>query len=273
VITRRQFGIGVVAVAGDGLVKPVNAPAGQQTPVGVQPGTSNVDFVRFLIAFGPNGVAVGVFVYPPGTVPGPGNPPELSMSLGGKDPFGNIIPAGISSDIGGVSVSLFGGQINFSNGSLINGPSAGANLVLQAGSGGDVALLSPVTATSGTAASPTEITTDVWHTAVLVNGWTGTAQYKLQPDGTVMLRTLGSLGAGTLTNGTTLFTLPAGPPSYQPAEGQQIGCIISAVGAGSAASGASPFLTIGTNGAVVVENIAVQVATNIRFEGSFDLLS
>jgi hypothetical protein len=55
--------------------------------------------------------------------------------------------------------------------------------------------------------------TEIWHTAVPINGWTGTAEYKILPTGEVIWR--GSLGGGTNVVGTQLINAPASP--YWPA--------------------------------------------------------
>ena len=262
-ISRRVFGIGVLAMAGDGLVKPLNAPPGVQAAPGVQPGVSQaVVFARQVIIAGAKG---GLFVYD-----STGTLIASIAGAAGTGPLGGSFGPGIESQAGGgtFTVTLFGGEVIFGSGALIFSNSAGA-ITLETNNGASIFLAGgPVEATDGSISTPTVITTDTWQAAILGNSWTGTAQYMLNPDNTVSLRTSGSLGAGTLANGTVLFTLPA---AYRPATAQQIPCIISAVGAGSTPSGASPFLTVGTNGQVAVTNIAVPVASNIRFEGTFSL--
>lgn len=81
---------------GDQLYPPLNAPPGMQTPVGVQPGVQSVEFARFLLVFGPSGAVSGVFVYQPGTTPGPGNPPVISITESATDPFGNTVDGGVT---------------------------------------------------------------------------------------------------------------------------------------------------------------------------------
>jgi hypothetical protein len=94
----------------DGLVVPVNAPPGQSTPIGVQPGVSSaITFANTLVVFGSASgpFTGGVFVYQPGTTPGPGNPPIFSVTAGTVDPFGNpVIPT--------VEIAA-GGQLNAGN--------------------------------------------------------------------------------------------------------------------------------------------------------------
>jgi hypothetical protein len=101
-----------INTTGDGLVRPLNAPAGQQVLPGVQPGTtSGVVLAQFVIIFGATG---GMFVYS-GT-PGPGNPPVYSVSSATTDPYGNTIEAGIwAGQFGGTQAGL---QVNGSLGQL-----------------------------------------------------------------------------------------------------------------------------------------------------------
>lgn len=76
---------------GDGLIRPINAPQGQQVLPGVQPGvTGGVVLATYVIIFGTNG---GMFVY--NGSPGPGNPPVYSVSNATSDPYGNAIAPGI----------------------------------------------------------------------------------------------------------------------------------------------------------------------------------
>jgi hypothetical protein len=77
--------------AGDGLVRPLNAPQGQQILPGVQPGVSGaVVLAQYVIIFGASG---GLFIY--SGSPGPGNPPIYTISNATQDPYGNAIEAGI----------------------------------------------------------------------------------------------------------------------------------------------------------------------------------
>lgn len=94
----------------DGLSVPLNAPPGGYTPTGIQPGVSNaIVFANTVVVFGntTGPFAGGMFVYQPGTVPGPGNPPIFSVTSGTQDPFGNpVVP---TVEIGA------GGQLNAGN--------------------------------------------------------------------------------------------------------------------------------------------------------------
>jgi hypothetical protein len=82
-------------------------------------------------------------------------------------------------------------QISVTSSALTIDSSPGAlPMVLNAGAQ-TITLDSPVTATAGTAAAPTLITTDNWHNIALDAGWTAGAQvpqYRLLPDGNVQVR-------------------------------------------------------------------------------------
>lgn len=157
------------------------------------------------------------------------------------------------------------------------GQIAGLNATLQVtagagvgGAGGSVAVLGPMTATSGTASSPTLITTDSWQNMTLQNGWSSAgayARYRMLPDGNVQVQF--QISGGTITNGTVIWTAPAGPPSYQPstAPGIQYFPIIVASGA-SAAQADTPQYKMGTNGNLSVSFIpsgTTQIAGNFIY--------
>lgn len=82
--------------AGDGLVRPLNAPPAHQVLPGVQPGvTGAVVLAQYVIIFGtgPGGAQPGMFIYQGS--PGPGNPPVFSISDATSDPYKNAIAPGI----------------------------------------------------------------------------------------------------------------------------------------------------------------------------------
>lgn len=86
---------------------PTGAPMapGSQTPV-----------VRAnkVIIFGPSGQVVGLFVYPVGTTPGPGNPPVDSITRSNTDPFLNPVqPDFVAYGPGGAYAQLTDGQLLF----------------------------------------------------------------------------------------------------------------------------------------------------------------
>lgn len=76
-----------------------------------------------------------------------------------------------------------------------------------------------VTGTGVTVQDAISVEGETWHDVVFQNGWTNlgsgfsNVQYRKEPDGTIRLRGYGK--AGTKTNGTVLFQLPAGyrPPA------------------------------------------------------------
>jgi hypothetical protein len=94
--------------ANDGLIRPLNAPAGQQTLPGVQPGsTGGVTLAQFVIIFGAAGTpqAGGLFIY--SGSPGPGNGPIFSFTSASEDPYGNLLGPGIfAGKFGGVQAGF-----------------------------------------------------------------------------------------------------------------------------------------------------------------------
>ena len=129
------------------------------------------------------------------------NPGELGTLIfsisatSGTDPYGNDYYIGAVSYNGSHITTLIEGRIE-----LVNEP-GGAGFGIGADFGGDltifpltvtsgnILLQAPVTATSGTPASPTLITTDTWHVAALAGSWTATQdlEYSLTSDGMVQL--------------------------------------------------------------------------------------
>lgn len=72
-------------------------PPGYQPPglPDVSAGSVNIFRGRLVIVFGPAGTVSGVFVYTPGTTPGPGNPPIISLTESAADLFGNPVNGGV----------------------------------------------------------------------------------------------------------------------------------------------------------------------------------
>lgn len=62
---------------------------------GVAAGSSLIIRGRLVIVSGPAGAVVGMFVYAPGTTPGAGNPPVISITESATDPFGNAVAGGV----------------------------------------------------------------------------------------------------------------------------------------------------------------------------------
>jgi hypothetical protein len=124
------------------------------------PGSSSIVRARYVIVSGPGD---GVFVYQAGTTPGLGNPPIEWSTSGSVDPYGNVLPsAGTGTQSGGGAwVALEGGQIDFRGGGQI-GSTLSGNIVISlpgelAVEGGPIV---SETASGGTLADPTVITTD-----------------------------------------------------------------------------------------------------------------
>ena len=93
---------------GDGLIRPLNAPSGQQMLPGVQPGvTGAVVTAQYVIIFGQatGQQSGGLFIYEGS--PGPGNPPVYSDTNATEDPYGNAVAAGIwAGQFGSIQVGL-----------------------------------------------------------------------------------------------------------------------------------------------------------------------
>jgi hypothetical protein len=70
-----------------------------------------------------------------------------------------------------------------------------------------------ITATGGTAAQPTVVTTDTWHSLTAGNGWTGTVKYKLTAFNELQIYADLTTPSGTVNN-VTIVTFPTG---YRPA--------------------------------------------------------
>jgi hypothetical protein len=211
-------------MAGDNLVRPLNAPPGVPGSPGVQPGVSGgVVIANKVIVFG---TGDGVFVYS-GT-PGKGNPPVAWVSGALTDPYGNSLPAeGIVSSGSGQFSQLFDGLVKIvsSAGSCAFSIGEDGELIVTGTDGialsnatetGPLPVLStfPLTATDPAQLALGNIVAETWHDVGAASGFTvSTVQrYKLFPDNTAHIQF--SL-ASTNTAGTyTLFTLPAG---YVPA--------------------------------------------------------
>jgi hypothetical protein len=111
----------------------------------------------------------------------------VSVQLGALGLYFEDVPAGIAT-----AFNMVGGQL------VVSGTGMGQSTVTFA---------IPITATGGTASSPTKITTDTWHTpGSLPTGWSGTLRYKLMPDNTVMVHCQCAIGTSAATGTITLFS-------------------------------------------------------------------
>jgi|HubBroStandDraft_1064217.scaffolds.fasta_scaffold10549_5 hypothetical protein len=214
-ISRRLFGTGMMAMAGDGLRRPVNAPPAGVAAYGVQPGASTpVVRASQVFIFGPAGTITGLFVYAPGTVPGPGNPPIASIGNNSVDPYGNVTEPGIASqNNAGSWVSLFGGEVEFSGGSSISGAAATGALVFDSPTAFDFDG-APIVSTAGTPGAPTIISTDAWNSLGGVAGTNCTViqdRYTMTPEQECEIDIALEALAGGSTAGTYTFAnaLPA----------------------------------------------------------------
>jgi hypothetical protein len=249
-ISRRQFGIGVaaMAVAGDGLRRPLNAPAAGLVDTGVQPGTTSaIVLARFVIVYGPGS---GVFEYNP--APGAGTLVE-SFTQATTDPYGNkTIPGQTSyNDAAGQAFNISAGTGGYYTGHLATGWAAapGATFTLGAGFGtgfggpnalsiaavqSDAGIFTEIAGTPAGGAAiarivgkdPTALfgsdTAETWHTITLDAGWSLNASYaapsyRLNAEfNQLQLTGLADFGAGTAANHNLNNANPL-PVPYRPA--------------------------------------------------------
>lgn len=223
-------------VAGDKLVKPLNAPPAGAASPGVQPGSSGgVTLAHYVIVYGAGG---GVFVY--NGQPGNGNPPMASVTDAPADPYGNPVKPGITSysnDSNGTFTQVNGGLTVFGNNTYptvakgafgFNISPAGALQVFTGDSGGFIfnqnATMQMSAGNYLVASNPATGLEETWHPMTLLNSWAvdGIARYQLMPDNTVMVEGT-QLVPGTVTGGTSIWTPPAG---YVPTTTQRLELII-----------------------------------------------
>jgi len=155
-------------------------------------------------------------------------------------------------------------SIDTSGGPIVIDPTGSAAITIE----GALTVTAPITATSGTAASPTVITTDTWHAMTLANSWANvagfaTARYRLTAANQVEI--IGAINAAA-ASAVTFFTLPA---AYRPASQQPV------AGAGANASvpaGLSPWIRCDTSGNLTVQNTgAIPAAFQLFFHGFISL--
>jgi len=233
-----------------------------QSGPGIGASSGQVIRARFIIITTATG---GLFIYA-GT-PGPGNIPVLWVTEAATDPFGNALPfsgvgvknGSLLAGITDTSSVIVGSTTEASFGTLNDSGAGGTSLASSTFGAGDVSaffeLLSKnvngigprmlignaaVLSTAGTAANPTQITTDGWNTLAPINGWANvtTLKYTLLPDRMVMV-------AGVITSagaaGNPIFAnLPAG---YRPATQQE-----TAAGLHGAPPAGGAFMRVAANG-------------------------
>ena len=247
--------MGVALVAGDGLVRGIGAPAGQATPIGVQPGTTQaVVIANRVIIIGDTG---GIFIYAP--APGLHNLIASIAAVAGTDQYGNSYPGGFSGE-------LQTNEIQFLSAGVVVGQLAPVTL-----SGGLVLdlLNLPFNSTAGTAANPSVLSTDSWHPMTpLLNGWANaagnvTAQYRLVASPPNSVEAIGALAANAAT-AATFFTLPAG---YRPASQQQVACGAT----GGQVAGSTPFVQCDAGGNLTVQHDTIGAADAYLFHGFISL--
>jgi hypothetical protein len=251
----------------DKLRRPLNAPPGITPTPGVQPGVNQgVVIATRVIVVGPAGTVTGVFVYAPGTTPGPGNFPTAWMTTATTDPFGNVLP--VAAVIGTTSIYAADG-VFFSTGgaagaAVVPNGSGGVNIQTTGGQYVDITT-GPFASVAGTAADPTIITTDTWHTPALGADFgyqSGAAKlsYQLGIDNRVKLDGVVALSAGFAN---PLFTIPA---AYRPP-----GLVGFSVGVfGAVVATGAPYCSITAAGAVQLTDVPA-AATAVLMSGSYPL--
>jgi hypothetical protein len=123
-----------------GLIPPpVNAPAGQATPIGVQPGTPSQIARLTQIIITPGAVLQGIFTY--STNPGAAGTliESAGVATAGTDQYGNHFVTGHASYGATFAASLNAGVIQFYTGSLAGGWTAAGEVEID--SSGDLFLL------------------------------------------------------------------------------------------------------------------------------------
>lgn len=179
--------------------------------------------------------SVGSFYYA-----GTPGPTTLALSIspnGGTDPFGTSVLNGVQAQAaGGGYIQLTGAGITYKNVhnagggftptttlSITSNPSNDfvfVNAVASAGGSGTVEFTGPllilantaaqitgqITAGGGTAAAPSVITTDAWHTVTPPANVTGTLRYRLMTDKTVMVEAQLTIAAAAAAGTLALIT-------------------------------------------------------------------
>jgi hypothetical protein len=109
-------------------VAPVNAPAGQATPIGVTPGTTGLVIARQVIIIGSGGQ---LLVYSPTAAAG--NLIASIAGAAGTDTYGNKYLAGFTTYGGTDAMQMETGDITFYTGSLAAGWTQSAQIFLNTG--------------------------------------------------------------------------------------------------------------------------------------------
>ena len=243
---------GGAAVAGDGLVRPVNAPPGRPMAPGIQPGvTGPVVTANRVVVFGKGG---GIFVYN-GAVAFGSLIETSGIAVAGTDQPGNFIFAGSTTyqlsggiwyavNTSGPAITIYtaaspagpwtaAGNISGLNGQLVLATGAfnslGVQMVLTLAAG-LISLAQPgfgpytgvVFVPGKGLVAQLNSANETWNPMTLKNGWAGVAgnaanQYRLAAAPANSVEIIGAI-AGNAATATTFATLPAG---YVPASAQR----------------------------------------------------
>lgn len=140
-------------------------------------------------------------------------------------------------DLSGNGITL-----DTSGGPIVIGPSGAATVSIDSPLTTDQATIgAALTATSGTSASPTVITTDTWHNVTPPTGFTGLLRYRLRAENDVEVQAQMAVGTTAGTGVITLITLPA---AYTPAQTQRGPCGVFTNGIPSSGAGVQGILNL-----------------------------
>lgn len=232
----------------------------------------------------------GAFFYSPAK--GSGNLVASITVAAGTDRYGNTYFAGINSYgsgglRGGVNQAAFNlanGSSSWSGGLHVDANDSNlVNLFAELAGGGTAALLldpstSQIFAGYGSvfaAAEPgTNVTPETWHALTLASGWANSggggeqnAAYRVNALGDLQLT--GVITGSAVTGSNTLATLPSG--YFDTGGNLQAACaVISAAGLSTTSS---PYLQVGTGGALTLHGIGTAGTVKISLSAYFPLSS
>jgi hypothetical protein len=199
-----------------------------------------------------------------------GNLVYSNASSAGTDQFGNAYLQSSTTYESGIALQQIGNELITWFALTAAGPYTLTGSSIAFGiSPGSVSIGGSLGSIGGTAANPTNIQTDSWHTMTLISGWSvgsgGYAQYKLEPNNRVSVRAA-NLVVGTVTAGTSIWTPPAGTV-YVPVTTQRIQIIIE--NSTGAAVTETPRADVSGTG-FAVENFPLNT-TRVGFNDSYAL--
>jgi len=228
--------------------------------------------------YGPNGAALGIaangsfpaIIFSPPSVTHQSVNPQISAQAGNAglaNEYEFMVQFSGASGLDSSAIELFSESADGTIAAKIAAIIGGVQLLTLTKT--NVTITVPITATSGTAASPTVITTDTPHQATLLNGWTNSGAnanglwYKLLSTGSVEL-TIDILPPNAVVGNSVCFTLPLG---YRPQTPKNLGPIgWNNPQVNNSAS--LPWVFVASNGNIVITGIEV---ANIGMFGTYTL--